>query len=81
MPSTFFRETLAMPLDEWQATFVDDPGKRKALLGARQCGKTTAVAGMAVHRMLSKPECKVIVVAASKRQSALLVEKRSEGVV
>ena len=30
---------------------------------------------MAVHRMLSRPEFKVIVVAASKRQSALLVEK------
>ena len=73
--STFCRETLGLPLDEWQATFVDDPGKRKAVLGARQCGKSTAVAGMAVHRMLSQPECKVIVVAASKRQSALLVEK------
>ena len=62
-------------MDEWQAAFVDDPGKRKAVLGARQCGKSTAVAGMAVHRMLSKPEFKVVVVAASKRQSALLVEK------
>ncbi len=73
--STFCRETLGLPLDEWQATLVDDPGKRKAVLGARQCGKSTAVAGMAVHRMLTNPEFKVIAVAASSRQSALLVEK------
>ena len=73
--SEFVNETLGVALDPWQAEFVDDPGQRKALLGARQCGKSTAVAGMVVHRMLTRPETKVVVVAASGRQSGLLVEK------
>ena len=71
----FCREKLGLALDRWQEEFVDTPSSRKALVGARQCGKSTAVAGMAVHRMLTKPDSSVVVVAASKRQSTLLVDK------
>jgi len=73
--STFCNERLGLKLDQWQEEFVDTPSKRKALVGARQCGKSTAVAGLAVHRMLTKPEFSVVVVAASKRQSTLLIDK------
>ena len=71
----FCNERLGLKLDDWQEKFVDTPSTRKALVGARQCGKSTAVAGLAVHRMLSKSETSVVIVAASKRQSTLLLDK------
>jgi hypothetical protein len=64
-----------MNLDEWQKQFIDADASRKAIVGARQCGKSTAVAGLAVHRMLTQPESSVVVVSSSDRQSAILVEK------
>ena len=74
-PSRFCSERIGLRLDDWQAKFLDSDGRRKALLGSRQCGKSTAVAALAVHRMMAKADTSVVIVAPSKRQSALLVEK------
>ena len=74
-PSRFCSERIGLQLDNWQAKFLDSNGRRKALLGSRQCGKSTAVAALAVHRMMVKADTSVVIVAPSKRQSALLVEK------
>lgn len=69
------RIALGIALDEWQAKLIDSPIKRKAILGARQCGKSMAVAIQIAHRMLKRPDTSVIVMAASARQSGLLVDK------
>lgn len=69
------RIALGIALDEWQARLIDSPIKRKAILGARQCGKSMAVAIQITHRMLKRPDTSVIVMAASARQSGLLVDK------
>lgn len=74
-PSHFCRERVGLELDSWQAKFLDSDGRRKVLLGSRQCGKSTAVAALAVHRMMWRADTSVVIVAPSKRQSALLVEK------
>ncbi len=73
--SKFCSERLGIRLDEWQARFVDAGAKRKVLLGSRQCGKSMAVAALAVHRMLVRTDYQVVVVTASERQSALFLDK------
>jgi len=75
LPSQLGEESLGIQLDQWQKEFIDTRAKRRAIAGARQCGKSMAVAIMAVHRMLTRADCQVIVLAKSERQSGLLVEK------
>ncbi len=73
--SAFCSESLGIRLDAWQARFVDAGAKRKVLLGSRQCGKSMAVAALAVHRMLKRADYQIVVVTASERQSALFLDK------
>ena len=73
--SEFCRDRLGLPVDDWQVRFLDATDKRKVLVGARQCGKSTVGAALAVFRMMRKPGFKVIVVSSSERQSRLFVEK------
>ena len=74
-PSVFCQQTLGIELDSWQADFIDSLDSRKVLLAARQCGKSTAVAALAVHGILQSADYKVVIVAASARQSALFLDK------
>lgn len=73
--SAFCEERIGLQLDAWQKGILDGDSKRHSILGARQCGKSTAVAGLAVHRMLTRADYQVVVIAASNRQSTLLVDK------
>jgi len=75
LPSQLGEELLGIQLYKWQKEFIDTHAKRGVIAGVRQCGKSMAVAIMAVHRMLTRADCQVIVLAKSERQSALLVEK------
>ena len=73
--SEFSRGKLGLPVDDWQVRFLNSKDKRKVLVGARQCGKSTAGAALAVCRMAQIPGFKVIVISSSERQSRLFVEK------
>jgi len=69
LPSQLGEELLGIRLDQWQKDFIDTRAKRRAIAGARQCGKSMALAMMAVHRMLTRADSQVIVIAKSERQS------------
>src|SRR5260221_716588 len=58
--SDWCRERLGLALDDWQVRFLDAPQKRKVLVGARQCGKSTVGAALAMARMVAKAGCRPV---------------------
>ena len=73
-PTRILREQ-GMPPDPWQREllFRDDPA---VLLNcSRQAGKSTTVATLAVHQLISEPLSLVLLVSPSERQSRELYRK------
>ena len=72
-----FAAEMGFVADERQAEVlraIANPEIKKGILNcSRQWGKSTTVAAGAVHRLVTRPGSKVVVVAPSKRQAALLV--------
>jgi hypothetical protein len=60
------------PPDPWQATLLRSPQKRLLLLNARQTGKSTTAAAIALRTALLKPQALVLLLAPTQRQAAEL---------
>jgi hypothetical protein len=61
--------------DPWQALLLRSTADRILLLCARQCGKSTATAGLAFHTALFQPDSLVLLLSPSQRQSGELFRK------
>lgn len=57
--------------DDWQAKALRGTAQQSLWLCARQVGKTTAAAILALHTALYRPESTVLLISPSQRQSAL----------
>src|SRR4051794_30961528 len=75
-PVTFAAE-MGFAADDKQAAVLramGDPSIKQGILNCtRQWGKSTTVAAGAVHRLVTRPGCLVVVASPSKKQSAELV--------
>src|SRR4051794_22820211 len=65
--------------DPWQAAVVRSPHDRTLLLCARQTGKTTCTAVLALHQLLYVPESLTLLVSPSLRQSGELFKRVRRG--
>lgn len=70
-----FAASLGFVADEWQASVLRSPAKRKIFLGARQIGKSQTTAMLALHRALFYPDSLVLLISPSIRQSGELARK------
>ncbi len=61
--------------DDWQEELLLKPWSRAILLCARQTGKSTTTAALALHTALYRSDALVLVLAPSRRQSKLLLQK------
>jgi hypothetical protein len=73
-PTEAFRRTIGKP-DPWQANVLQSRAPRVLLLCARQTGKSTTTAALAVHEILYRPRALVLLVSPSLRQSQELFRK------
>ncbi len=73
-----FAEHLGLAPDAWQAAVLRWRGKRLALNCARQTGKSTTAAALALHRAIYYPESLILLVSPSQRQSTELFRKVGE---
>jgi len=71
----FARKRLQFEPDEQQAEVLRSTAKRGVLNCTRQWGKSTVAAAKAVHRLVTREGCLVLVASPSERQSAELVRK------
>lgn len=71
----FARERLGFVPDAVQARILQSRGRRLLLNCARQWGKSTLAAIVALHRVYFVPRSLVLIVSPSERQSGELVEK------
>jgi hypothetical protein len=74
-PSLFAREGLGLAPDAWQQQALAWSGRRLLLLCARQTGKSTTAAILALHTALYRPGSLTLLVSPSLRQSAELFRK------
>lgn len=74
-PVAFAREALGFGPDPWQERVLRWSGKRLLLCCARQTGKSTVTAILALHRALFYPSSLVLLVSPSLRQSSELFRK------
>ena len=70
---------LGLAPDPWQASVVRSTGDRTLLLCARQTGKTTCTAILALHQLLFVPESLTLLVSPSLRQSGELFKRVRRG--
>lgn len=68
-------EEAAIAADPWQAELLRSRAARMLLLCTRQAGKSTVVAGMAVHEALYFAPALVLLLSPSERQSKELLRK------
>src|SRR5262245_44870902 len=61
--------------DPWQATLCRSSNDRILVLTARQVGKSTTVAALALHTILTWPDSLVLLLSPSERQSGELAVK------
>lgn len=61
--------------DPWQRDLLLEPWDRALLLCARQTGKSTATAALALHAALYRTEALVLILAPARRQSKELLQK------
>jgi hypothetical protein len=73
-----FAEHLGFTPDAWQAAVLRWGGQRLALNCARQTGKSTTAAALALHRAVYYPGSLILVVSPSQRQSTELFRKVGE---
>jgi hypothetical protein len=74
-PVIFAREALGFSPDFWQEQVLRWSGKRLLLCCARQTGKSTVTAILALHRAIFYPASLVLLVSPSLRQSSELFRK------
>ncbi len=70
-----FSRSLGLDPDPWQARVLTWAGKRLLLNCARQTGKSTTAATLALHRALFHPASLILLVSPSLRQSTELFRK------
>src|SRR5215469_12612893 len=58
--------------DDWQAGLLRERQQQVLLLASRQAGKSTVVAGAALHEALTQPGSLILLLSASGRQSGEL---------
>ncbi len=71
----FAREALGIEPDEWQARVLRWSGGRLLMNCCRQSGKSTTAAVLALHEVLYRPGCLVLLLSPSMRQSSELFRK------
>lgn len=74
-PVAFAKEALGFGPDPWQERVLRLQAKRLLLCCARQTGKSTVTAILALHRALFYPSSLVLLVSPSLRQSSELFRK------
>jgi hypothetical protein len=74
-PVRFARSRLGFDPDPWQAQLLRSTAPRIAINAARQSGKTTTVAVLALHLSLYVPEALTLLVSPSMRQSRLVFDR------
>lgn len=75
---TFAREAFGFEPDGWQAKVLRWSGKRLLMCCARQTGKSTTAAVLALHEAIYRPGSLVLLVSPSLRQSSELFRKVTE---
>jgi hypothetical protein len=70
-----FAEVVGISPDPWQKQALTWTGKKMALVCARQMGKSTVSAILALHKILYTPKSLVLLVSPSSRQSQELFRK------
>jgi hypothetical protein len=70
-----FAMSVGITPDPWQISVLASDHPRKILCCARQSGKSTVGAVLAVHKALTRPGSTVLVVAPGERQAKLLFSK------
>jgi hypothetical protein len=68
-------ESAGIQPDPWQADLLRSNAKQMLLLAARQAGKSTVTAAMAMHEALFNPPALVLLLSPSLRQSSELLRK------
>jgi terminase large subunit-like protein len=71
----FAREALGLEPDGWQAGVLRWSGRRLLMNCCRQSGKSTTAAVLALHEVLYRPGCLVLLLSPSMRQSSELFRK------
>ena len=71
----FTREALGLEPDGWQARVLRWSGGRLLMNCCRQSGKSTTAAVLALHEVLYRPGCLVLLLSPSMRQSSELFRK------
>lgn len=74
-PASLFAAAIGAEPDEWQARVLRSRSQRQLILCARQVGKSTASACLAVHQAVYVPGSLVLVCSPSQRQSAEFLAK------
>jgi hypothetical protein len=74
-PVAFSRARLGFDPDPWQCELLRSSASRIAINAARQSGKSTTVAVLALHVALYMPGSLILLVSPSQRQSRLLFDK------
>jgi hypothetical protein len=77
-PVAFAREALGFEPDDWQQRALRWSGRRLILLCARQTGKSSTSAVMALHQAMFHPASLTLLISPSLRQSAELFRKVTE---
>jgi hypothetical protein len=70
-----FARALGLQPDPWQARVLRSAGRRLILNCARQTGKSTVAAALALHTALYRPASLILLVSPSQRQSTELYRK------
>jgi hypothetical protein len=77
---SFLMELAGFPsVDPWQATALRSGARRLLLLAARQTGKSTTTAFIALHDALFRDDSLILLVSRSARQSGELFRRMMEG--
>lgn len=77
-PVEFFKLATDHEPDVWQTSLLRSDAQRVLLLAARQVGKSTVVAAMAVHTAVYEPGSLVLMISPSQRQSGELFRSALE---
>jgi Terminase large subunit, T4likevirus-type, N-terminal len=71
-PALVLADALGAEPDPWQRDLVCSTADRVLIVASRQSGKSSAVAALALHEALVKPDSLSLLVSPSQRQSSLL---------
>ncbi|MBO8442610.1 MAG: hypothetical protein IAC42_02460 [Spirochaetes bacterium] len=71
----FYLQSIGFSVFKWQQAVLNDKGKRKVILAARQSGKSTIVAGKIVHIARFEPGSLCIIGAPTENQAAETMHK------